>query len=114
MVQRDKNHPSIIFWSLGNESFYGRNHRAMYTRTKSIDDSRPVHYEPDARGQSVDILSGMYPSVNELIAVNENTKDWTKPYVLCEFAHAMGNGPGAIKAYVEVFYRYPRLTDGFV
>lgn len=113
MVQRDKNHPSIICWSLGNESFYGRNHQAMYNWIKNKDGTRPVHYEPDVDGRTVDILSRMYLPVSMLIAYAK-AKDWTKPYLLCEYAHAMGNGPGAIKEYVEAFYQYPRLIGGFV
>lgn len=113
LVQRDKNHPSIICWSLGNESFYGRNHQAMYNWIKSVDRTRLVHYEPDGNGQTVDILSRMYLPVDRLIEYAK-AKDWTKPYVLCEYAHAMGNGPGAIKEYVEAFYQYPRLMGGFV
>lgn len=113
MVERDKNHPSIILWSLGNESFYGKNHQAMYDWIKSKDNTRPVHYEPDGRGKTVDILSRMYISVSTLIDYAK-ARNWNKPYVLCEYAHAMGNGPGAIKEYVEAFYKYPRLMGGFV
>lgn len=113
MVQRDKNHPSIICWSLGNESFYGRNHQAMYDWIKRKDGTRPIHYEADGDGRTVDILSRMYLPVDMLIAYAK-ARDWTKPYVLCEYAHAMGNGPGAVKEYVEAFYKYPRLMGGFV
>lgn len=113
MVQRDKNHPSIICWSLGNESFYGQNHQAMYDWIKSQDATRPIHYEPDGDGRTIDILSRMYLPINMLIAYAK-ARDWTKPYVLCEYAHAMGNGPGAIKEYVEAFYKHPRLVGGFV
>lgn len=113
MVQRDKNHPSIICWSLGNESFYGRNHKAMYHWIKSVDNTRPVHYEGDQGAETADMYSRMYFPVDLMIAFAKE-EDWTKPYIMCEYAHAMGNGPGAIEEYVEAFHKYPRLIGGFV
>ncbi|KAL7621846.1 hypothetical protein AAE478_007346 [Parahypoxylon ruwenzoriense] len=113
MVSRDKNHPCIILWSLGNEAFYGRNHQAMYDAIKRIDSTRLIHYEGDQQAQTADIYSRMYTSVDQMIEYAEE-KDWTKPFVMCEFAHAMGNGPGAVREYVEAFYKYPRLMGGFV
>lgn len=113
MVQRDKNHASVICWSLGNESFYGQNHKAMYKWIKSVDSTRPVHYEGDQNAETADMYSRMYFPVEFMIAFAKE-KDWTKPYILCEYAHAMGNGPGAIKEYVEAFYKYPRLIGGFI
>ncbi|KAJ8129719.1 hypothetical protein O1611_g3911 [Lasiodiplodia mahajangana] len=113
MVMRDKNHPSIIMWSLGNEAFYGRNHQAMYDEIKRIDATRLIHYEGDRNAQTADIFSRMYTPVDEMIKYAEE-KEWKKPFVMCEFAHAMGNGPGAVQEYVEAFYQYPRLMGGFV
>ncbi|KAI1278337.1 glycoside hydrolase family 2 protein [Xylaria sp. FL0933] len=113
MVMRDKNHPSIIMWSLGNEAFYGRNHQAMYDEIKKIDSTRLIHYEGDQEAQTVDIFSRMYSSVDSMIKYAEEEK-WKKPFVMCEFAHAMGNGPGAVREYIEAFYKYPRLMGGFV
>ncbi|KAJ2987339.1 hypothetical protein NUW58_g4564 [Xylaria curta] len=113
MVMRDKNHPSIIMWSLGNEAFYGRNHQAMYDEIKKIDPTRLIHYEGDQGAQTVDIFSRMYTPVDQMIKYAEE-KEWAKPFVMCEFAHAMGNGPGAVREYVEAFYKYPRLMGGFV
>lgn len=113
MVQRDKNHPSIICWSLGNESFYGRNHKAMYHWIKSVDSTRPVHYEGDQGADTADMYSRMYFPVELMIAFAKE-ENWAKPYIMCEYAHAMGNGPGAIKEYVEAFRKYPRLVGGFV
>ncbi|CAK7209741.1 hypothetical protein SCUCBS95973_000543 [Sporothrix curviconia] len=113
MVARDKNQPCIVLWSLGNESFYGCNHQRMYDFIKRNDDTRLVHYEPDQDAETVDIFSRMYDSpsqIKEMARENE----WNKPLVLCEYAHAMGNGPGAIKEYIDAFYRYPRLMGGFV
>ncbi|KAJ2903648.1 hypothetical protein MKZ38_009591 [Zalerion maritima] len=113
MVHRDKNHPSIIMWSLGNEAFYGSNHQAMYDYIKSVDQTRLVHYEQDFDAQTVDIHSRMYASVDWITKFAEE-KDWKKPLVLCEYIHAMGNGPGGALEYIETFYKYPRLMGGFV
>ena len=113
MVQRDKNHPCVIMWSLGNEAFYGRNHQAMYDYIKNTDKSRLVHYEPDIEAQTADVYSRMYASVDEITKFAQE-KYWTKPLVLCEYIHAMGNGPGGALEYVETFYKYPRLMGGFV
>ncbi|KAI0203650.1 hypothetical protein F4808DRAFT_449173 [Astrocystis sublimbata] len=113
MVMRDKNHPSIIMWSLGNEAFYGKNHQAMYDAIKAVDKSRLIHYEGDQNAQTADLFSRMYTSVDDMIKYAEE-KEWKKPFIMCEFAHAMGNGPGAVQEYVEAFYKYPRLLGGFV
>ena len=113
MVMRDFNRPSIILWSLGNESGFGRNHKAMYKFIKSLDKSRLVHYEGDWYAESADILSRMYHSIGDTEAYARD-RNWDKPLVLCEYVHAMGNGPGAIKEYIDLFYKYPRLMGGFV
>ncbi|KAK5653365.1 hypothetical protein OQA88_9057 [Cercophora sp. LCS_1] len=113
MVMRDFNRPSIILWSLGNESGYGRNHAAMYQFIKSVDKSRLVHYEGDWNAQSADIISRMYHSTGSMEGYAKE-RQWDKPVVLCEYVHAMGNGPGAIKEYIDLFYKYPRLMGGFV
>ncbi|KAI1318542.1 glycoside hydrolase family 2 protein [Xylariaceae sp. FL0255] len=113
LVMRDKNHPSIIMWSLGNEAFYGRNHQAMYDVIKQIDSTRLIHYEQDYDAHTADIFSRMYTPVDEMIKYAEEN-DWKKPFVMCEFIHAMGNGPGGIKEYIEAFYKYPRLMGGWV
>ncbi|RYP90486.1 hypothetical protein DL770_003397 [Monosporascus sp. CRB-9-2] len=113
LVMRDKNHPSVIIWSLGNESFYGSNHQAMYDEIKRIDSTRLIHYEGDQEARTADIFSRMYTPVDQMIK-HAKEKDWKKPFVMCEFAHAMGNGPGAVTEYVEAFYKYPRLMGGFV
>ena len=119
VIQRDKNHPSIIIWSLGNESFYGRNHRAMYHYAKSVDPRRLVHYEGDAKSLSADMFSYMYPSVERLVrlAKTEGVNQeglYEKPIVLCEYGHAMGNGPGGLEDYQTAFREYDRLQGGFV
>ncbi|MFD2446660.1 beta-galactosidase subunit alpha [Bacillus sp. CGMCC 1.16607] len=113
MVERDKNHPSIIMWSLGNESGFGCNFEAMYKRCKELDMTRVVHYEGDRETKATDIFSTMYSSVERIIGF-ANEQNWEKPHILCEFAHAMGNGPGGLKEYWEAFYQYKRLQGGFV
>ncbi|PSN65078.1 intracellular beta-galactosidase BgaD [Corynespora cassiicola Philippines] len=112
LVKRDQLHPSIIVWSLGNEAFFGRNFKAMYEWIKSYDDSRPIHYEADIYAETMDMYSRMYPPVDEIVQFAED-KSKKKPLVLCEFIHAMGNGPGNIKEYVDAFYKYPALQGGF-
>lgn len=121
LVHRDKNHPSVIMWSLGNESFYGRNHRAMYRWVKDYDKTRPIHYEPNWGGDVSDVESHMYWSVSECVSwlqhadrKKEKEKGTAKPLILCEFAHAMGNGPGGVKEYIEAMYKYPNFQGGFV
>lgn len=113
LVMRDKNHPCVVMWSLGNEAFYGRNFQSMYDEIKSIDSSRPIHYEGDFEAHTVDLYSQMYPQVDAIIRFAQQP-NFTKPLVLCEFVHAMGNGPGAIKEYIDAFYQYPRLQGGWV
>lgn len=119
MIQRDKNHPSIIIWSLGNESFYGQNHVAMFEYAKWFDPYRMVHYEGDGEAVSADMYSYMYPSVEnlvELAATKGLNADgsFDKPMILCEYAHAMGNGPGGLEDYEKAFRTNPRLQGGFV
>ncbi|KFZ15053.1 hypothetical protein V501_02909 [Pseudogymnoascus sp. VKM F-4519 (FW-2642)] len=114
LVMRDKNHASVIMWSLGNEAFYGCNFQKMYDWIKSYDQTRLVHYEGDTHAQTVDVYSRMYPQVSWIIDFATKEEKWEKPLILCEFVHAMGNGPGAIKEYMDAFYKYPRLQGGFV
>ncbi|KAF7198394.1 Beta-galactosidase [Pseudocercospora fuligena] len=118
VVNRDKNHACVVIWSLGNEAFYGQNHKAMYEYAKSIDPTRPVHYEGDSKALSADMFSYMYPSVERLIKLceTEGVTDgkFDKPVVLCEYAHAMGNGPGNLQGYQDAFRNYPRLQGGFI
>ncbi|KIK67422.1 glycoside hydrolase family 2 protein [Collybiopsis luxurians FD-317 M1] len=113
LVCRDKNHPCVTLWSMGNEAFYGRNFQAMYNWIKAYDPTRLIHYEGDRGAQTVDVLSQMYSSVDTITAYAEDPQS-SKPLVLCEYAHAMGNGPGAIKEYIDAFYKYPLLMGGFV
>jgi len=122
MVERDKNHPSIISWSLGNESGFGKNHEAMSAWIKANDPTRPVHYEGatgwgNAENRStaevVDLVSVMYPSVERVREEGEKTDD-PRPFFLCEYTHAMGNGCGSLKEYWDLIYQYPRLAGGCI
>ena len=113
LVYRDKLHPSVIMWSLGNEAFYGRNHVAMAEWIRSYDATRLIHYEPDLDAEVMDMASRMYPYLDFITSFAEDTSK-TKPLVLCEFIHAMGTGPGNIKEYIDAFYKYPTLQGGWV
>ncbi|RKD90862.1 glycoside hydrolase family 2 TIM barrel-domain containing protein [Mangrovibacterium diazotrophicum] len=110
-VQRDKNHPSIIMWSMGNEAGHGQNFAACYQAIKAIDQSRPVHYQGD--NEHADIESEMYLTLGTLKR-KARDKETNKPFFLCEYAHAMGNGPGSVKDYVDLFEEYPRLIGGCI
>ncbi|OLN97964.1 Beta-galactosidase 1 [Colletotrichum chlorophyti] len=112
VVERFKNHASVIIWSLGNECFYGRNLDAMAKWMKQRDPSRITHYEPDRYAESVDIYSQMYSSPQSIRYFIGNHTD--KPFILCEYAHAMGNGPGGLKEYIELFRSEPLIQGGLV
>ena len=90
MVGRDRNHPSVICWSLGNESGHGPNHAAMADWVHASDPSRFVHYESAGREPYVDVVSTMYPTVERIIEM-ATVPDDPRPVMMCEFAHAMGN-----------------------
>lgn len=126
MIERDKNHPSVVIWSLGNESGYGKNHVKMAEWARKKDDTRLLHYEGETRyllersnfepkqsNKCADMFSTMYTDVETLEKLGKQT-GLDQPHILCEFAHAMGNGPGGFKEYLELFYKYPRLQGGFV
>jgi len=111
MVAHFKNRPSIIIWSLGNESDLGSNHKAMAELAREMDSGRPLHYEPDEKQEIVDIIGPMYPDLTE---TEELAARGDKPLILCEFVHAMGNGPGEIADYWQIFRRYESAQGGFV
>lgn len=117
MISREKNHPSILFWSLGNESDFGHNFKRMAAVAKEMDPTRLVHYEGDFEAEVVDVYSTMYtwiehPTKKLLMKdIIENSK---KPHLLCEYAHAMGNGPGNLKDYQDLFYAHDKLQGGFI
>jgi beta-galactosidase/beta-glucuronidase len=128
MVERDKNHPSVIIWSLGNESGYGTNHDAMALWTRKADPTRLVHYEglsarwdskhkkdrdSVAKAKWLDIIGPMYPHPDRVERYGKS-KNTTQPYIMCEYSHAMGNGPGAFNEYWNLIRKYPNLQGGFV
>ncbi|MBL8993150.1 MAG: DUF4981 domain-containing protein, partial [Spirochaetia bacterium] len=134
MVEAYKNHPSIVMWSLGNESGFGENHIAMTEAAKKRDATRPVHYEggtrllrydgtndyykhPDQGDVSLafdasDVASYMYPSPEELDKLAKKYPE--RCHILCEYAHAMGNGPGGLRDYQKIFDSTPNAPGGFV
>ncbi|MBE6779335.1 MAG: glycoside hydrolase family 2 [Ruminococcaceae bacterium] len=116
MVEYYKNFPSVIMWSTGNESAHGINHLEMIKWTKERDNSRLVHCEDASRKgefENADVFSWMYPSL-EAVEQKANNPEINMPIFLCEYAHAMGNGPGDIYYYNELFDRYPKLIGGCV
>ncbi|MDN5725633.1 MAG: DUF4981 domain-containing protein [Propionibacteriales bacterium] len=124
-VERDKNHPSIVFWSLGNEAHPGPNLDAMAKWTRERDPSRPIHFERDQVAEHLDIWSQMYVPVDEVERIGQFVEDPLDdetrqahrnklPFVLCEYGHALGTGPGGLSEYQELFEKYPRLLGGFI
>ena len=124
MVERDKNHPCIYAWSLGNESGCGENHAAMAGWIRHFDPSRTIHYEGASHNAyynkidnlnmaTTDFIAPMYAAVDACIDWVKNQKD-PRPFILCEYSHAMGNSNGNLKEYFEVFEKYHGLQGGFV
>ncbi|MEL6926064.1 MAG: glycoside hydrolase family 2 TIM barrel-domain containing protein, partial [Bacteroidota bacterium] len=112
MVERDKNHPSIIVWSLGNEAGEGANHKAGYDWIRQRDPSRPVHYEEGGLQAQTDIVAQMYASIDRIKEFSEVEK--TRPTILCEYAHAMGNSVGNLQDYWDVIESRDNLQGGFI
>lgn len=118
MFQRDKNHPSIMIWSLGNESFGGDNFLHMHDFFAENDPGRLVHYEgvfhyrPSERAS--DMESTMYVKPDHVRHYAETADEQSKPYILCEFSHAMGNSLGNFYKYTDLFDQYPILQGGFI
>ncbi|HEY9309635.1 MAG TPA: glycoside hydrolase family 2 TIM barrel-domain containing protein [Microbacterium sp.] len=126
-VHRDKNHASVIMWSLGNEAHAGANLEAMARWAKLADPSRLIHYEGDHESRYVDVYSRMYAPHDEVREIGEETlrpaphdatpaemHRRTLPFLQCEFGHAMGTGPGGLQEYWDLFEAYPRHAGGFV
>ncbi|QDP97103.1 DUF4981 domain-containing protein [Microlunatus elymi] len=129
MVERDKNHPSVVIWSLGNESDGGDNLAELERWIRRRDPSRPLHYERDRSYRHSDFYSLMYPDLDTLEAIGrrrEDTPDGVEPgsevdqrrrglpFLLCEYAHAMGNGPGSLDDYQRVLDEHDRFAGAFV
>ncbi len=126
MVLRDKNHPCVVVWSMGNESGYGENHDALAGWIRRFDPSRALHYEGTMRGEwtqkgrdwsrghhASDIVCPMYPHVDDVRKWAETTTDW-RPMILCEYSHAMGNSNGNLREYWELFETMKGLQGGFI
>ncbi|QZT38090.1 DUF4981 domain-containing protein [Halosquirtibacter xylanolyticus] len=112
MFYRDRNHSSIIIWSLGNEAGFGPNFEATYRWLKKHDDGRPVQYEQSHYNEFTDIVVPMYARPYHLKAhVNHLRK---RPYIMCEYAHAMGNSVGNLQDYWDLIYKYDQLQGGFI
>lgn len=112
MVERDKNHPCVVAWSLGNESGAGENLAAMAAWIRERDPGRPIHYEGDHSDEHVDLVSRMYAPLEELVRLTEARPG--RPIIECEYVHAMGNGAGGIAAYEALFDTNPAFHGGFV
>lgn len=122
MVERDKNHPSVIVWSLGNESGYGPNHDALAGWIRHRDPSRPLHYEGAVIvdgwvvGDATDIVCPMYPSAEVISAwaTDETSSDTRRPLILCEYSMSMGNSNGGLADYFAAFDQHSALQGGFI
>ncbi|MGA0059341.1 MAG: glycoside hydrolase family 2 TIM barrel-domain containing protein, partial [Planctomycetota bacterium] len=118
MVERDKNHPSIIVWSMGNEAGDGVNFEAASRWLHERDPSRPVHYERAGEAPHVDLVSPMYASPEWIeryaLGKDEGVEGRRRPLILCEYAHAMGNSVGNLQDYWDVIERHPVLQGGFI
>ena len=111
-VMIQKNHPSVIFWSLGNESGYGDNFAAAYDRVKELDPSRPCQYEQAGENGKTDIYCPMYRDYNGCEKYSKG--DNPRPLIQCEYAHAMGNSMGGFKEYWDLIRKYPKYQGGFI
>ncbi|HIB73433.1 MAG TPA: DUF4981 domain-containing protein, partial [Candidatus Marinimicrobia bacterium] len=112
MVERDKNQPSIIMWSMGNEAGDGANFKALYQWMKEKDPSRPVAYEPARERKHTDVVFPMYATIETIKKYAE--KDPSRPLILCEYSHAMGNSVGNLQDYWDTFEEYTALQGGFI
>ena len=113
MVERDKNHPSVIVWSMGNECGNGQNFYASYDWIKGRDTSRPVQFEQAGEGADTDIVCPMYPWIGDMKKYAERT-DVTRPYIMCEYAHSMGNSTGNFQEYFDIIRSSKQMQGGFI
>ena len=125
MVESYKNHASVILWSLGNEAGYGINHKKMAEYTRSRDLTRPIHYERDQEAETADVVSRMYSFsyrfktpdgklADSCVEIAKKYCKGKKPFIFCEYAHAMGNGPGGLEDYWQIFFSHKEMQGGFI
>ncbi|MEX0289559.1 MAG: glycoside hydrolase family 2 TIM barrel-domain containing protein [Flavobacteriaceae bacterium] len=112
MFERDKNFTSIVTWSLGNEAGNGANFEATYQWLKENDKTRPVQYEGATKYENTDIQAPMYATIEDMVAYAENNPK--RPFIQCEYAHAMGNSVGNLQDYWDVIEKYEVLQGGFI
>lgn len=113
MVARDRNHPSIIIWSMGNECGNGQVFRDAYSWLKNYDATRPIMFEQAGEQSNTDIVSPMYPEIEDMKRYARDTKA-TRPYIMCEYAHSMGNSTGNFKEYFDIINMAPHMQGGFI
>ena len=127
MVVRDRNHPSVIAWSAGNETGHGENHVRAIERIRAYDPSRPIHHEGEVkrwwhqrgneynggRNRSNDLINPMYPTIESIVEHAVESRD-PRPVILCEYSHAMGNSNGSLAEYWDAFERFHGLQGGFI
>ncbi len=127
MVHRDKNHPCVVMWSLGNEAGHHDHQRAMGEWVRGFDPTRPIHSEGDVTAETADVVSQMYTQLEAMRGFIRGDRTETrygielrpdhylhKPFILCEYAHAMGNGPGGLQDYQDLFDAHERMAGGFI
>ena len=121
LVQRDRNHPSVVLWSLGNESGYGSNHDALAGWIRDADPTRPLHYEDAVRIEgwvdggraATDVVCPMYPEIDAIAGYGRDGAG-DRPLIMCEYSHAMGNSNGSLADYWDVILTEPGLQGGFI
>lgn len=112
LVERDKNHACVIFWSMGNEYKFGETNKEMYKWTKAYDPSRPVQFERAGENEFTDIICPMYPGMDRM--KEKASKELGRPYIMCEYAHAMGNSGGNFQLYWDVIRSSRNFQGGFI
>lgn len=117
MIERDKNHPSVIVWSMGNEAGTGPNFLESYKAAQNYDDTRPIHYEraekmTEVKERHTDIIGNMYMPIPEVQQLYEAEQE--RPFIWCEYSHAMGNSNGNFKEYWDLVYSHPQIQGGFI
>lgn len=113
LVERDKNHPSVIIWSLGNEAGNGKNFHDTYLWIKSRDRSRPVQFEQAGEDWNTDIVCPMYPRISDMKRYASDPAK-TRPYIMCEYSHAMGNSNGNFQEYYDIIRSSKHMQGGFI